>query len=125
MAEKISVRLPDDLLLKVDAAGARTEVVTTAVRLYFEPKPAIAATAVDAGDLAAARVEIDLLQGDVAQLKRELAASRRSAPVAVPAGKSAPIDRKTHHPAGPVRASAVPSNVPGQAIGFNLKGYKA
>jgi hypothetical protein len=34
-----------------------------------------------------------------------------------------PIERKTQHPSGPVLKSAVPA-VPGQAVGFNLKGYK-
>ena len=68
-----------------------------------------------------------LLRAEIAEARiaelvntvERLESGRESRRVAVPA-----VDRKTHHPAGPVRSSAVPVNVSGQAVGFNLKGYK-
>lgn len=97
----LSVRIPPEMLARVDSAGARAEVVAAALRAYFDPPP-VGANPVQAAIDAGAR-----FHEEIEDLKRQLAASRVRSIVGKPAVKAS-------QPPGDVRAAAavtVPTDV--------------
>jgi hypothetical protein len=121
----VAVRVPADLVERVDARGSRTEVVLEGLRVLLDGvRPSVWQEA-DVILLDHATARADAAERRVATLEAEVAGLRvallRKLPVgAVIGGPVQSVDPKTHHPSGPVLASAVPT-VAGVATGYHPK----
>lgn len=104
----VGVRVPNDVLMvwqaEIGEGSISAHILARAMRPDLAP-------------------ELVALQDDVARLKRELAAARRSVEAVASVRIDPPVDLTKRHPSGPILDSVVPS-VAGEVAWSNLKSGK-